>query len=161
MSASPLSWGIALLGATLQQDATLLRSIRWRRRKAASHRCQAPFLDVGLNEVETSLSKIDVNRSRAVGANSREEVLSLETVNDLFQLLAITSEEDSTGSGTVSNTNNIALDIGRSVGCRVERLVIPPCACGLVGNGVLVEACSRLVSQPHQPRCSARTYQEA
>ncbi|KAI6770773.1 hypothetical protein HG531_009628 [Fusarium graminearum] len=89
--------------------ALLIRSVRGRRGQASSDRSETPLLDVGLDEDETSLSEVDVNSSRAVCTDGREEVLCLETVDYLFELLAIAREEDSTGSRTVTHANNIAL----------------------------------------------------
>jgi hypothetical protein len=113
-----------VLVSSFQQNATLLGAIGRRRSQTASDRRQPPFLDVGLDENESSLSKVDVHRSRTVGADRRKEVLCLQTVDDLLQLLAVSCEEDGTGSRTVPNPNYVTLHKGRPIRRLAEWLVV-------------------------------------
>lgn len=105
-----LWWCVAVLCAGLEENTALLGTVRGWRREAAGDGGESPFLDVGLDEDEARLAEIDMNRGWAVGANSREEVLRLETVNDFLELLAVASKEDSSGPGSVPNTYDVALD---------------------------------------------------
>lgn len=158
--AAALGRGISILGSALEQDATLLRTVRRRWRKAASYWRESPLLDVGLDEVEACLAEVDVDSGRTVGADSREEVLRLETVDNLLELLAIAGEEDSARSRSVSDAYNVTLNEGRAIGCCVEGLVVPPRAVGLVRNRVFVEACFRQLLTQYT-RALRRTYLEA
>jgi hypothetical protein len=129
---------IAVLGTSFQQYATLLRSIRWRRSQASSHRSQTPFLDVCLDENEAGLTKVDVNSSRTICTDRREEVLRLEPVNNLLELFTIASEEDSTGSRTITYPNDITLHQWRTIGSRAEWLIVAAGTSRLISDRVLV-----------------------
>lgn len=129
-----------VLVAGFQQDATLFGAVRRRGCEAARDGRQSPFLDVGLDEDEAGLAEVDVDSSRAVGADGREEVLGLEAVDDFLELLAVAGEEDAACPGSVADTDNVALNELGAVRCLVEGLVVAAVACGLVGNRVFVEA---------------------
>lgn len=137
----------AAVGARFQQNTTLLRSVRRRRREASGSGSQTPFLDIGLDEDETGLTKVDVDHGRTVGANSGEEVLRLETVDHLLELLAVASKEDGTGSRAVANTDNIALHQLGAVGSRAKGLVVATGSGRLVPNRELVVSWETRVSR--------------
>ena len=132
--------GCSILCSRFQQNATLLRAVRRRRRQASSDRSKTPLLDVGLDEDEASLAKVDMNNRGTVGADSREEVLCLESMDDLIKFLAVASEEDGSGSWTVTNTNDIACNVLRAIVHAAEGLVVATVAVGLISYGVLVKA---------------------
>jgi hypothetical protein len=115
---------ISVLATGFQQDATLLRAIWWWGGQAASDGSQAPFLDVGFDKDETSLTKVDVDDGGAVGSDSREEVLRLETMDYLVEFLTVASKEDGSSSWPIPNSDNIALDYLRAIRSRREWLVI-------------------------------------
>lgn len=68
-------WSIDVLSAGFEKNAALLRAIRGWRGETASDGREAPFLDVGLDEDETRLTKVNVDGGWAVCTNCREEVL--------------------------------------------------------------------------------------
>lgn len=107
---SALRIGIAILGPGFQQNTTLLGAIWGRRSQTASDGSQSPFLNIGLNENEAGLAKVDMDDCGTVGADGWEEVLRLEAVDYLVEFLAVAGEEDGTGAGTISDANNVALD---------------------------------------------------
>ena len=115
-----------------EQYAALLTPIRWRWRKTAGHGRQTPFLNVGLNEDETALAKIDVDCARTVGADCGEEILGLETVGDVVKLFAVAREEKCACSGSIANADDIALYVFRAVVCGGEGLIVAT----LAGRGV-------------------------
>lgn len=78
--------------------------------------------------------------TRSVCAYRREEVLRLEAVCDVVEFLAVAGEEDGSGSRSVSNANDVSLDIGRSVGRRLEGLVVAAVSIGHVRYRRLVVA---------------------
>lgn len=102
----------------------MLAAVWWWRGQTTRHRCQAPFLDVCLEEDEAALPEVDVYLTWSVCADCWEEVLSLETVSDVLELLAVAGEEDGAGSWAVAATNYIALDVGRPVWSWHEWLVV-------------------------------------
>ena len=113
-----------------EQYASLFASV-WRgRRKTACHGRQAPFLDVGFDEDETALAEVDMHCARAVGADCGEEVLGFQTVGHVVEFLAVAGEKDGARSGAVSDANNVALDVFRSVVCGSEGLVMAAVAGG-------------------------------
>ena len=128
MVAAPLtSRRVSILSAAFQQDATLLGTVRRWWCQTASDRRKPPLLDICLDEVEPGLAKVDVNSGRAVGTDSREEILCLEPVDYLFQFLAIPGEKDGTSSGSVADADDIPLDEWGAVRSCVEGLVVPSC----------------------------------
>lgn len=66
-------WRLTAL-TCFQKDATLLAPVGGWGREGARCGGETPFLDVSFDEYEAELAKVDVNRGRAVGANSGEEV---------------------------------------------------------------------------------------
>lgn len=136
--ATSLGWGIAVLGAGLEKNTALLGAVRGWRREAAGNGGEAPFLDVGLDEDESRLAQVDVHSSRAVGADSREEVLRLEPVDDFLELLAVASKEDGTGPGSVSNADDVALDEAGAVRSVAKGLVVVARSVGVVCNRVFM-----------------------
>lgn len=131
---------VAVFCAALQQNATLLGAVRWRRRKASSDGRKAPFLDVGFDEDEAGLTKVDVNSGGPVGADGREEVLRLEAMDDFFEPLAVAGEENGARARTIADADNIALDELRTVGCAAKGLVVVAGAIGMICGRVLVIA---------------------
>jgi hypothetical protein len=129
-----------VLGTSFQQNATLLRSVRGWGSQTSSNGGETPFLDVGLDKDESSLSEVDVDSSRAVCADGGEEVLRLETVDYLFELLTIACEEDSTSPRSVTHADNIALYQWGPVRSGAKWLVIAASTGRLVSNRVLVVA---------------------
>lgn len=97
------------LATRLKENAALLAAVRWGRSQAARHGGQAPFLDIAFNKDEPHLTKVDMDRTRAVGPDGREEVLGAIVVGHILQLLAVAGEEDGPGPGSVANANHIAL----------------------------------------------------
>lgn len=133
--------GISVFSSSLQQDAAGFGAVwRWGSQRAR-HWSQAPFLDIGFNENEASLAKVDVDSCGSVGANSGEEILVLHPMDRVIEFLAVASEEDATGSRAVSASNNIALDELRRVWCMVERLVEALHAIREVSHRMFVETC--------------------
>lgn len=131
---------VAVLAPGLEQDVALLGAVRRRRREAAGHGGEAPLLDVGLDEDEAGLAKVDVDDAGAVGADGGEEVLRLDTVNDVLQFLTVAGEENGARPRAVADANDVALDVLRCVGRRVEGLVAPALARRQICGGVFVEA---------------------
>lgn len=64
-------------------------------------------------------------------------------MNHLFELLAVSCEEDDACPWSVSNTNNIAGDNLGTIWSSAEGLVIVTRAVGMISDGILVEAYSR------------------
>lgn len=131
---------VSILGTCFQQNASLLRAIWWWRCETASHRGQAPFLDVGFDEDEASLAKVDVDYGGTVGTDGGEEVLRLEPMHNLIELLAVPGEEDGACPRSITNADNIALHKLGPVGSCVEGLVVSTAATRLIGNRVFVVA---------------------
>lgn len=71
-----------------------------------------------------------MNSAGPVGSHCRKEVGSFNAVDDVFELLAVAGEENGTGSGSVSDPNNIALYVWGSIWRSVKRLIVPPVAGG-------------------------------
>lgn len=137
----------AAVGARFQQNTTLLRSVRRRRREATGCGSQTPFLDIGLDKDETGLTKVDVDHSRTVGANSGKEVLRFETMNYLLEFLAVASKENSTCSRAVAHTDDVALHQLGTVGSGAKGLVVATGSGRLVPNRVLVVSWETRVSR--------------
>jgi len=117
----------------LKQYTPLLASIRWRRRKTARHRRQAPLLHISFDEDEAALTEIDVDGARAICADSGEKVLGFEAMGYIVELLAVAGEEDCASAGAIANTYHVALDIGGAVICGGEGLVVAAGAGGGIG----------------------------
>lgn len=131
---------VSVLPSSFQKNVALLRSIwRWRC-QAASHRCETPLLDVGFDEDEAGLAKVDVDGAGTIGSDGREEVLGLETMDDILQFLSVASEEDCARARAIANTYDIALHVLGTVLCTVKRLVVATLASRSVCSGVFVEA---------------------
>lgn len=141
MATGALSSGVAILRACLQQNAAGLRTVRRRRRQGSSHRCQAPFLDIGLDKHKASLSKVDVYSCGSVGPNSGEEVWIFQAMHDIVQFLAVSGEENATSSWSVSAADHVALHKWRTVRSLVEGHVKALESIREVGCRVFVEAC--------------------
>lgn len=110
--------------ATFEEDTALLAAV-WRRWcKTTGHRRKSPLLDVRFNEDEAHLTKIDLDVARSIRADCWEEVLTLETVCDIFQLLSIACEEDRAGPWSVAYTYNISLLIYGRILRPFKRLVV-------------------------------------
>lgn len=135
---------VAILPASLQQDAASLGTVRGWGSKRPSHWGQAPFFHISFDENKSSLAEVDVDGCGSVGADSGEEILVLHSVAHIVQLLAVPSEEDATCSGTVTAADDIALNDLRSVRRVVERLVKTPKTVREVGCRVLVESCHKV-----------------
>lgn len=84
---------VSVFPARLEQNAAGLGAIGWRRSQRSGHGCQAPLLDICLDEDKASLSKVDVYGCGAVGAYGGKEVRIFYAVYDVVQLLAIASKE--------------------------------------------------------------------
>lgn len=138
---------VAVLGAGFQENAALFGAIRRRRSETAGHRSQTPFLDVGLDKYEARLAQVDVHGGRAVGADSRKEVLRLEPVHNLVELLAVAGEENGAGPRPVANADDVALDEARAVGGLVEGLVVMAGAVGVVCDRVFMVSWTRLARE--------------
>lgn len=123
----------------LEEDTTLFASVRWRRCKTASHRCQSPLFHVGLDEDEPALTKVHMNGARSIGADCRKEILAFETVSDIVELLAIASEEYAASTWSISDPNNVTLDeLGTVIGA-AEWLIISPLTGRSVGHRTFVQ----------------------
>jgi hypothetical protein len=125
----------------------LFAAIRRRRRKTTSHGGKTPFLDIGFDEDESRLSKINVYCAGAIGTDCWEEVLRFQAVGYIFELLAIAREENSTCAWAVSYTDNITLNVCRCVVRGSKWLVVSSMATGCVCNRILVPTYS-LLAQP-------------
>lgn len=119
---------VSIFPTRLEQDAALLAAIRRRRRKAASHGCQTPLLDIGFDKDKAGLSEVYMHDARAVCADRGEEVGCLEAVSDVFQLLAVARKENSSSPWPVSNTYHVALNNAGSVRSRSKGLIKSPVA---------------------------------
>jgi hypothetical protein len=95
--------------------------------------CQTPLLDISLDENETHLAEVDVYMAWSVCADSGEEVLGLEAVCDVVKLLAVSSEKEGSGSRSVSDADDISLDVCGTVGRGLEGLVVSAVSVGHVG----------------------------
>ena len=127
---TPNCAGEPILGAGLEENAALLRTIwRWRCERP-SHGSETPLFNIGFDEDKASLTKVDMNNAGSVRADRGEEVLRLQAVYHILQLLSVSSKENRATSGAVTDTNNIALNDLRTVRSSVEGLVV---ATGSVG----------------------------
>ncbi len=81
-----------------------------------------------------------MNLAGSVGTNSGEEILRFQAVCYVFQLLAISSKEDGSGSRSVSDSDYVSLQELRAVVGSVERLVVPPLAVRHIGDRLFVES---------------------
>lgn len=133
-------WLVYTVSTRLQQNAALFTPVGWRRRKATGHRGKTPFLNIRLDEHETHLAKVDVDGARTIGANCGKEILCFEVVGHLFQLLSISREEYASRPRPVSNANNIALHIFRTVWDSIEWLIVSPMSAGQICQRRFVEA---------------------
>lgn len=79
-----------------------------------------------------------MNRSRAIGANSWEEILRLKPMNNFFQALSISCEKDGPCSRTVPNSDNVALNKFGTIWRSREWLVIVAGAVRVICDRVLV-----------------------
>ena len=121
-----------------QKNTPLLTPV-WRRgRKTACHGSQTPFLDIGLYEDETTLAKVDVDRTRTIGSDGGEEVLRFETMDNVIELLAVAREEYGAGSGPIAYAHNVALNIFGTVKRRGKGLIIASVTARGVGYGRFV-----------------------
>jgi hypothetical protein len=111
----------------------LLATVRRWWRKTAGHRRKTPFLDIGLDENEAALAEVDVHGAGPLRADGGEEVLRFEAVGHVIKLFAVACEEYGAGTGTVADTDDVALDIFRTVGGGGEGLVVAAVAGGGVG----------------------------
>ena len=118
----------------IQKNRSLFAAVRWGRSQATCLWGKTPFLYVGFNEDESHLSEVDMYLTRSLSANRGKEVLSLESMRNIVEFLAVTGEEDCSCARSVTNSNNIALDVGRSVSRGCEGLVVAPIAVGSVRN---------------------------
>lgn len=109
----------------LEQDATLLAAVWWRGCKTASHRRQTPFLHIRFDENKSHLSEVDVDVTGSICPHGWKEILTFQVVCNFVQLFTISREEDTSGSRSISYTNDISLHIWRPVGVGRERLVVP------------------------------------
>jgi len=125
--------------SAFKQDTPGFAAIRRRRSQTARHRRKTPFLDIGLNEHEAHLAEVDVHFTGTGGADGGEEVWVLERVRYVFELAAIAGEEDGSSARAIAYADDVADDIGWSVGrCGCERLVEAAVAGGEVGDGCFV-----------------------
>lgn len=129
ISALPLPRAIS---PGLEQYAALLTPIRRRRRKAARHWRQTPFLYVSFDEHETTLTEVDVHGARSICTNCWKKVLSFKAMYNIIQFFAITSEEDATRARAVTNTYHVTLDVGGAVISRDEGLIVATVAGGSI-----------------------------
>jgi hypothetical protein len=67
-----------------KQNGIRLDAVGWWGSERARHGRKTPLLHIGLDKDETGLSKIDVNDARPVGSDCWEEVLRLQTVDDIL-----------------------------------------------------------------------------
>lgn len=81
-----------------------------------------------------------MDNARAVGTDRREEIRPFETMDNILELLAVSGEEDSAGTRSVSDANNIALNERRGIVRPVEWLVISAMTGGCVCNRVFMES---------------------
>lgn len=95
---------------------------------------------MSFDEDEAHLAEVNVHLAGSVGADRREPVLRLVPVTDVLELLAVAREEHSARARAVSDAYDVALYVFGPVGIRMEGLVVPACAVGNVGHGVLMEA---------------------
>ena len=101
----------------------MLAAVRWWWSQAAGHGRQSPLLNIGFDEDESHLAEIDVNSTRAVSPNGREEVLAFQVVRELVQLLAVPGEENGAGARSVPYADDVSLDIRGSIRGGSEGLV--------------------------------------
>lgn len=128
--------------ARVQENRALFAPVwRWWS-QAASLWGESPFLYVGFNENESHLSKVDMHLTRSLGADRGEEVLSLESVCNVVKFLAIASEENRSSARSVTNSNDVSLNICGPVSGRCEGLVVASITVGSVRDRGLVVACT-------------------
>jgi hypothetical protein len=61
--------------------------------------------------------------ARSIGTDCRKEVLCFKSMCDIIKLLAVACEKYRSASRSISNTNNVALYILRTVSGWSERLI--------------------------------------
>lgn len=127
--------------SSFQQYATLLAPIWWWRGQRPRGGGETPLFDVGFDEHEAELAKVDVDAGGTVGADGGEEVEGFETVGGVVEFFAVAGEEDGAGAGTVADADDVTLVEGGGVGGAGEGLVVAALAEGGVGDGVFVVAC--------------------
>lgn len=146
---APRCAGLAtILPPSLEQNTTLLGTVGRRRSEAPVHGRQPPLLDIGLDEDEARLSKVDVHNTRPVGAYGREEILGFEPVRYVFQPLTVARVENGARPGPVANADHVPLNVLWGVRSRVEGLIKPPDAIREVRYRVFVEAFKEISSCP-------------
>jgi hypothetical protein len=133
------------ISSCFEEYAPLLTSIRWWWRKTACHRRQTPFLNVRLDENEPTLAEVHVHRARAVGTHRRKEILGLEAVGYIVEFLAITCEEDGSGSGTIPDAYHVTLHVFKTIVCGSEGLVVATLASRDVCYRGFMPACENSV----------------
>lgn len=124
--------------SAFQKNAALFAAVGWRRSQRASLRCESPLLHVRLDEHEAHLTEVDVNVGWTIGADRREEVLTLEPVCHVLKSFAVASEENCAGPWAVSYAYHISLHEGRRVIGTVEGLVVSSLASRSVCNRIFV-----------------------
>lgn len=102
----------------------MLATVRRWWRETAGHGRKTPFLDVGLDEDEAALAKVDVHGAGPLRADGGEEVLRFEAVSHVVEFFAVTGKEDGAGPGTVADADDVALNVFRTVGSGGEGLVV-------------------------------------
>lgn len=76
----------------------------------------------------------------SVGADRGKEVLGFEAVGYVIEFLAVAREEERAGARAVADANDVALDVGRAVWSRGERLIVAAGPWRGVGYGGFVPA---------------------
>ena len=90
--------------ASGKEDTTAFRTVRRRWGKCSNTWCQAPLLDVGFDENESSLTKVYVDTAGSIGAHGREQVVVHKSGECVIHLPAVPGVEHCSGAGTVTDT---------------------------------------------------------
>ena len=133
-------WILTGTASNVEENAATLAAVRRGRGKSTNTRGKTPFLDIRLDENKAGLSKVDMDATGPVCADRREEVPPGEPNEGILCLSAIPGKENGSGTGTVSNAENVALlEQGPKLG-RGKRVVVALFAARMIGDRVSIVA---------------------
>jgi hypothetical protein len=118
------NWIRSNTASDIKQDASTLAAIGWGRGKSSHTGCQTPLLNIGFNEYETCLTKVDMNAARTVRAYCGKQVPATQTNKSVLGLATVAGIKYSSSSWAVTNTEDIALLERRAEGCCGEGVVV-------------------------------------
>jgi hypothetical protein len=91
-----------------EQNAAAFAAVSWWGCQSAYTRGQTPLLYIGLNENKATLSKIDMQATRTVGANGGKEIVAVEPNERILEFPAVTCEENCPASWPIADTNDVS-----------------------------------------------------